>query len=77
MLDGGLIIVGAKSLSIFCTFKKSAQNHNEKKETSKNQNESKETSKNRNQKKETRKSPFFNFIAFLVVYVICSRVCHL
>jgi hypothetical protein len=53
----GLIIVGAKSFSIFCTFKKSAQNHNEK--------------------KETRKSPFFNFIAFLVVYVICSRVCHL
>jgi len=64
----GLIIVGAKSLSIFlsgtrhrqrrfCTFKKSAQNHNEK--------------------KETRKSLFFNFIAFVVVYAICSRVFHL
>ena len=52
----GLIVVGAKSLSIFCTFKKSAQNQDQ----------------NRNQKKETRKSPFFNFIAFLVVYFICS-----
>jgi hypothetical protein len=43
----------------FCTFKKSAQNQDQ----------------NLNQKKETRKSPFFNFIAFVLV-VICSR-CHL
>jgi hypothetical protein len=57
----GLIIVGAKSLSIFCTFKKSAQNHNEKKRPAKIETK----------KKETRKSPFFYF------YVICSRVCHL
>jgi hypothetical protein len=34
------------------TFKKSAQNHNEK--------------------KETRKSPFFIFMSFVVVCVICS-----
>ena len=64
----GLIVVGAKSFSIFlsgtrhrqrrfCTFKKSAQNQDQ----------------NLNQKKETRKSPFFNFISFLVVYFICSR----
>ena len=37
----------------------------------------KETSKNRNQKKETRKSPFFNFIAFVDVYCMFSRVLHL
>jgi hypothetical protein len=34
-VDGGLIIVGGKSLSIFCTFKKSAQNHNKKKRAAK------------------------------------------
>jgi hypothetical protein len=63
MVDRGwwLIVVGAKSLSIFCTFKKSAQNQDQ----------------NRNKKKETRKSLFFNFIAFVVVCVIFSRVFHL
>jgi hypothetical protein len=37
MVDVGwwLMIIGAKSLSIFCTFKKSAQNHNEKRDQQK------------------------------------------
>jgi hypothetical protein len=60
----GLIVVGAESLSIFCTFKKSAQNQDQ----------------NENEKKRPGSPLFLILLHLyslsFVVVVICSR-CHL